>query len=433
LRDPRTRFALGLSTLAILAACGGADGTIGSADAGGVDAAGAGDAGNAVDSSTADATTTPDASAEAGLCAPLAAGATDVYVDSRFTGTSATGASACPFPTIVQGMTAAAGLTGTRTVHVAGSTPALVYKETGAVTVTANVILQGDGPSKTVVNAAGPCGAGTCAVMVAGGGTIDGVSVTSPGATGGDGIVADLASPAPIVKHVAANGSKGSGVLALGATVLGPNIVANNNGAQGLQSPVGATGVVHVLGGANSFDNNAANGVNIDGAATLIFDGGTASGNALNGVRLAGAVGAGAVSSHVITGLTALLNKNTGISASNGQSLALRSSKLLTNTTYGLFYRYAAGSVLDLGAASAGGNVFGGASIASRNAKAGIYLCASRGAGTQPADGDSWGTCPPTQTSLAGCDVAPSTYADVAYAPAVAGNPAVATSCTIGP
>ncbi len=447
-----TRLALGISTLAILAACGGSGDTLfgsddGGGDSGTGDAGGAGDSGNPADGgpsdgastpdATADASPPPDAAADAGVCAPLAAGATDVYVDSRFTGSPATGARACPLPTILKGMAAAALLSGTRTVHVAGSTPALVYGETSAVPVAANVILQGDGPAKTVLNAAGTCGSGICAVMLAGGGTIDGIAVTSPGASGGDGIVAAHASPAPVVKNVTANGCKGSGVLALGAIELGPNIVASNNGAQGVQSPAAANGLVHVVAGANSFDGNAANGVNIDGAATLSFEGGTASGNTFNGVRLFGVNAPAALTAHTIAGLTATLNKNTGISVFNSQSLTLRSSKLLTNANLGLFYIYAQGTALDLGPpGSTGGNVFGGATVADRNGKAGVYLCRARGAATQSAEGNSWAACPPTQTSMAACDVMPSAYTDVAYATAPAttpGAPVVATTCTVGP
>ncbi|HJX53259.1 MAG TPA: hypothetical protein VJ801_10880, partial [Polyangia bacterium] len=47
----------------------------------------------------------------------------------------------------------------------------------------------------------------------------------------------------------------------------------------------------------------------------------------------------------------------------------------------------------------------------------------SRGAGTQAAQGDTFAACPPTQTAVANCGAAPPAYTDVAYFPAVAGDP----------
>jgi hypothetical protein len=359
-------------------------------------------------------------------CAPLTTIATDVYVDQRFTGVAPTGVAACPFTTIAAGIAAAAGLAGTRTVHVAGAAPALVYAEAAPVAVAANLVIQGDGPAKTTISASGVCGAGTCAVGVAGGGTLDGFTVVS---SGGDGIRTEAAAPAPIVKNVSASGSKGNGIVALGGATLGPNIVASNNGGQGVAS-TGATGAVHVVAGANAFDNNGANGIDVEGAA-LTFEGGSATGNGFNGIRFGGVGGLG--NTHTVTALVAK-NNNTGISSFGSQNLTVRSSTLVTNKFEGLLFNYAAGYTLDLGkTGDAGGNVFGGATIATRNAKAGIYLCKSLGAGTQAAEGNSFAACPPTQTSLAGCDVAPAAYADVAYAPAVAGDPVVATACSVGP
>jgi hypothetical protein len=359
-------------------------------------------------------------------CVPLAGSATDVYVDQRYTGTAPTGVAACPFTTITAGMAAAATLSGTRTVHVAGATPALVYSETTRVLVGANLILLGDGPAKTKISALGNGAGAPCAVHVTGGGTLDGFTVVSPG---GDGVRADALSPAPVVKNVSAIGSTGSGVVALGAIELGPNVVASNNGGQGVLSS-GTSGVVHVIAGANAFDNNTMNGIDIEGA-TLTFEGGSASNNGFNGIRFgaAGALG----TTHAITGLVAK-GSNTGISSFNGQNLKIRSSTLLTNKIYGLLYNYAAGYTLDVGVVGdVGGNTFGGATVANRNVKAGIYLCKSRGAGTQTAQGDTFAVCPPTQTSLAGCDVSPAVYTDVAYAPAVAGDPVVAVACVVGP
>lgn len=409
---------------------GGTDGTA-DGDDGAVD-------GTPGETSPTDGTVPPDTTPppDGTACAPLAATATDIYVDKRFLGSAPTGTATCPFTTILAGIAALASLTssGTKTIHVAGATPALVYNETDAVFLNHNVILLGDGPATTMINASGGCFGGTCAVAVNGGATLDGFTVTS---SSGDGIVANLVSPSPIIKNVAATGSKGNGVSALGAVELGPNIVASKNGGQGVNSK--GTGLVHInaasVGSFNAFDNNGANGINVEGGAQLKFDGGNAGGNAFNGIRLAGLpAGGGAPPNHTVTGLIAKNNKNTGISAFGGQNLKLRSSTLLTNANIGLVYTYAGTSVLDIGLTTdKGGNTFGGATVASRNGKAGIYLCKSRGTGTQPADSDSFSVCAPTQTSLPGCDTMPTSYTDVAYAPAIAGDPVLATSCTVGP
>jgi hypothetical protein len=406
-----------------------ATGGINSAGAGG-GSAGAGAGGGGVSSGGAPTdggadATLPDAGP--GPCIALAGNATDVYVDKRYASTISTGAAGCPFTTINAGIVAAASLTGTRTVHVAGATPALVYTEAAPVAVNTNVVLLGDGPAKTTISASGTCGSGTCAVMVNGAGILDGFTVVSPG---GDGIVASLTAPAPVLRNVATIGSKGNGILSLGSIDVGPNVVASKNGGQGLAST--GAGIVHVIGSSssNAFDGNVANGIDVEGA-TLIFDGGSASGNGFNGIRL-GAAGPLATTG-TVTGLVAKNNKNTGVSSFGGQNLKLRSSTLLTNGNYGLLYSYVAGYALDLGTAiDPGGNTFG-ATRAAQNPKAGIYLCMSRGPATQPAAADTFAACPPTQTSLAGCDVAPASYTDVAYAPAVAGAPVAATSCIVGP
>ena len=339
-----------------------------------------------------------------------------------------------PFTTIAAGITAAGSLSGIRTVHVAGGTVPVVYSEASSILVTHNLILLGDGAAKTTISASGPCASssGTCGVSIEGGGTLDGFTVIS---SRGDGILTLSSSPPPIVKNVAADGSKLSGITVLGSVELGPNLSASRNGLQGVFSTGG--GIVHVnapsVGGVNAFDLNAANGIDVEGNALLRFEGGTANGNSFNGVRLSWTAGTpGAGPSHTITGLTATGNKNTGIAAFNGQNLKLRASKLQTNNNYGMFYGFVGTSALDLGTlADLGGNILGGATA--RNGKAGIYLCKSRGSGTEPAEGNTWPNCGPNQQSLSLCDATPSSYVDVAYVPAISGDPVVASTCTVGP
>lgn len=353
-------------------------------------------------------------------------------MDKRYAGAMPTGTHACPFTTIADGLKAAAGLNGMITVHVAGSSPALVYMESSSLAVASNVVLQGAGPNQTTISASGTCGNVSllCAVMLAAGATIDGFTVTS---TGGDGIVAQAGNAAPVISNVSANGSKGNGILALGSVEIGPNSSASGNGSAGVESPQGAAGVLHVVGTGNAFDKNAGNGIDVNGTAALNFEGGTASGN-FQGIRLAGVAASGGTAvTHTITSLVAQNNTGPGgVVAYNGQTIKMRSSTLTNNTVVGLFYNYVNGSTLDIGTAvSPGNNVFGGAT--SRNGGAGLRLCGVTGAASQDAEGDSWGNCPPTQTFLA-CDTAITTYSDVVYAPALtAGAPVVAATCTVGP
>ena len=400
------------------------------------DSSSASDSSSSSDSAPSDAPTSdsPPPPAEAGTCSALTAASTDIYVDSRFTGTPATGAQACPLHTIQAGLTAAKTLGGPRNVHVAGSTPALVYDETGFLIVGPGISLLGGGALTTTISASGSCmvgnTSGTCAVLVQGGGIVDGFTILSPD---GDGVwtAPPGTSPHPLVRNSAANGSKNDGIYAFGSVDLGPNIGASGNGNAGVESPAASTGVVHVIAGLNGFNENHGNGIDLSGAATLDFEGGTVSGDS-QGIR----IGTTPAGSHTITGLTAKANTGPGaVVVYGGQTLTLRSSTLVANTTTGLVYDYATGSALDLGTASStGGNTFGGMTQADRNGVAGIMLCGVPG--PQLADGDSWSTCAPTQTPFMCGGAVTGGYADVAYQYAggvvSVGGP-ISGTCSVGP
>jgi hypothetical protein len=367
---------------------------------------------------------------------PLGAGATDVYVDQRYTGSAPSGVQACPFPTITAGLGAAAMLSGTRTVHVAGATPALVYDETSSLTVGANIILEGAGPDMTTISASGACGSATCAVMVASGGALGKFTVTSPG---GDAIITEAGSPSPIVKITIASGASGNGLLALGGVELGPSFSANGNGkgvngGAGVESPQGASGVLHVIGTTNTFNDNKGNGIDVNGAAVLNFEGGTADRN-FQGLRLAGTGGA-AIVAHSVTSLTAAGNTGPGgFVAYNGQTIKLRASTLTGNSGMGLTFQYVNGGALDIGtAADPGNNTFGGATASDRNTLGGLRVCGVTAANMVTAAGDVWSACAPTQAFL-DCATTPTTYSDIDYAGALpSGQMAVkVTACTAGP
>jgi hypothetical protein len=440
----------GLIVSATLMACGGAstsqlgssaDSGPGSSSEGGVDTGttGTDSGGSQGDSSLADtgspseAGTTDTGATETGpgTCVPLGAGATDVYVDQRYTGSMPTGVQACPFPTITQGLMAAASLTGTRTVHVAGSTPALVYMEASSLDVGANLVLSGDGPGKTTIEASGTCGSTTCAVTVGGGGVLQGFTVTC---SSGSGILTTDGMPPAAVREVIASGSMTDGLLAMANVDLGPAFSANSNGAAGVESPQGAGGTVHVIGTTNTFDDNHGNGIDVSGTATLNFEGGTANGNA-QGIRLAGATAA--AGGHTITSLTATNNTGPGgVVAYGGQTITMRSSTLTGNTGVGLYYAYVGAGTLDIGTAnSSGGNTFAGATTADNNGVAGLRLCGLTATTMPVAAGDAWSSCPPTQTFADCGNTTPTGYSDIDYAPASLslGGPVAVSGCTVGP
>jgi hypothetical protein len=349
-----------------------------------------------------------------------------VYVDQRYTGSMHTGVQACPFTTLA----AAASLSGTRTVHVAGAPTPLVYAEASSLQVAANVVLSGDGPGKTTILASGPCGSGTCAVAVSGGGgVLEGFTVTC---SGGDGIHTSDGMPPAAVRAVIATGSKGDGLVAASSVDLGPGFSANANGTGGVESPAGAAGTIHVIGTTNTFDDNMGNGIDVSGTATLNFEGGTASGN-FQGIRLAGATAI--AGGHTITSLTATKNTGPGgVVAYNGQTIKMRSSTLTANTGVGLYYAYVGSSTLDIGANAAGGNTFGGATAANRNGVAGLRLCGVTAANMLTAAGDAWSGCAPAQTFADCSNAAPKNYSDVDYGPALgAGVPVAVSGCTVGP
>jgi len=442
-------FANGLLVSVALAACGGASSSLGGGDGGSESSSGGGadtgttgtdSGGPQGDSSLADTGSTSSSEGGTGdtgasetgpgTCGPLGAGATDVYVDQTYMGSMHTGVQACPFATITQGLTAAASLTGTRTVHVAGSTPALVYNEASSLHVTANIILSGDGPTKTTIQASGACGSTTCAVAVGGGGVLEGFTVTC---SGGDGIATSDGMPPAAVHEVVASGSMGNGLVAAADVELGPNFSANLNGAAGVESPMGAGGTVHVIGTTNTFDDNKGNGIDVSGTATLIFEGGSASRNA-QGIRLGGATASAA--GHTITSLTATKNTGPGgFVAYSGQTLKVRSSTFTGNTGVGLYYEYAGTSTLDIGTTNdAGNNTFAGATTTNNNGVAGLRLCGVTATSMPAAAGDAWSACLPAQTFADCGNAKPATYSDIDYAPALAsGMPVAVSGCTVGP
>lgn len=435
---------LGVTFVGTLAGCGGSEfhaGGAGGTGAGGSSAASSGGTG-------ADFTTGGQASDTGGtsadsttisppVCDVLSSDATDVYVDQRYSGATPTGSQSCPFITILDGINAPMTSGISRTIHVAGDSPALLYQEATRVLVGPGVTLLGDGADQVTISASGACASKTCAIHVQSGGILDGFQVTCPQ---GSGIVTAALQPSSqpaAVRNIIASNSAANGIVALGDVELGPGIVANGNGLPNNGHGVSAegAGLVHIHASqdtVNQFSNNAWHGINVAAGSLLQFDGGEALNNGNNGIRLDQQC-AQPPAVHVIQGLKATGNPNNGVAVYGG-SLKLRSSTLLANGHNGLSFTYAAGNQLDAGTVQEpGGNVFGGQTTSYNNTNAGTYVCNSATtASVQPFYGNDWSSCPPTQASVATCGTIPSAYADLVSAAAT--TPSVSIpACTVGP
>ena len=380
-----------------------------------------------------------DATPVDGGCPTLSSGATDVYVAS---GGKGTGTATCPFGSI-QAALAVPWTSGTgaiRTIHVAGGTPTVHYSESGALVIKQDIILKGDGPTKTRVLASGDCGSTTlqCAIWLFPGGRVEGFSISpaSPGTSNQNGVLLAAGGSAgkmPTLVDSEIVGANSNGVIAQGPGVLGPGVRTLSNKSNGVAAYSSSPGTLRIASDAtnpNAFEGNSFTGVSVGGALNLIFDGGGAASNGSQGVYLWSSGGA-----HRVTGLVAKDNKGPGLLVGAGNSLVVRSSTF-TGNTIGLSYTHGAGTeTLDLGTGTApGANQFGGISSTSRNTKAGVFVCESDSPTTQPAEGNYWSSCAPVQTLLTVCDVGSTPYADIMFKNRASGSAALSvTSCFKGP
>ena len=362
-------------------------------------------------------------------CSSLPPLAPDLYVDKTSSKPSI-GTSDCPFRTIAEatGVTWA-GVT-LRTIHVSAND----YNESNAIEIGRNIKLLGAGATATTLRHGGACpGLSTnCVVTVDPGGILDGVQVLGGGTPVVTGVSSTGGTVAPAVVRTNIRGATAiANIYVRGAADLGPNFTAN--GAVGLPGLISSgSGTIHVIGTGNAFDKNGQSGISIDGAANLIFDGGSASNNAANGVRL---VGNG---SYGLTNLDAIGNASMGITVGVNSNMKLRHSTVTQNKV-GVIALFGSSNFIDLGSASdAGGNVFTIAGTPRTNVIAAV--CVANPRSTLWAIGDSWSACPVTPTFLdGGCSFdAGSTvaYKDVYYAgsaPMPSGGWVDTNGCGVGP
>jgi len=120
------------------------------------------------------------------------------------------------------------------------------------------------------------------------------------------------------------------------------------------RSALDGAGLVHVgaIGGVSTFDNNGANGIDIEGNAALQFDGGTAQLNASTAFASADGTDGGHGPEPRHLGLTRDRNKNNGLAMYNGQNAKVRTrSSSRTRTTP--LTSHGGTSVLDIGTSGA--------------------------------------------------------------------------------
>jgi hypothetical protein len=124
---------------------------------------------------------------------------------------------------------------------------------------------------------------------------------------------------------------------------------------------------------------------------------------------------------------------HSGIVVGPDAGLVLRNSVVTKNSGHGVFWTRSTsiGSNLDIGTVTtSGGNTFGGATSANRNAKSGV--CIMSAPDTFSAAGDTWSVCPPVASSGSDCG-ATFPYADIAYMKAGAALGVTSTPCAVGP
>jgi hypothetical protein len=373
-------------------------------------------------------------------CVAISQSTLDVYVDATAPA-GGKGASSCPFRTIYDAADAPLAAGTDRIVHVRAGT----YNESGLLRIRSREtwIAEG-GVAKVTVTSSTPCSpsAASCGVLMDASSTIDGFFIEAGGVN--NGIFIYSTGAAPRIKNTTVRGAQKDGVFVTGTSAaLGPNVAVIENGYSGVV--MRGSGRLDVTGVGNRFDNNKGSYTSGIGAGifmvtgSIFLDGGASTTG--NNVGVLFDTGSGSTALQTLSQLTAQLNRGTGVIVGKGWTkFQLRKSVLTKNANFGLRLEWddTRSNDFDIGKPGLlGGNVFGGSS--QNNTKGSIFLCRSPTTGGQLADGNQWANCLPQQQMVTGCDVAPSTWADVAYFPhATVGstlgqNPVATMTCSKGP
>jgi len=359
---------------------------------------------------------------------PVKPATTTVYVDAA-AAAGGNGSAACPFRTLAEAAGTPNGA-GPRTVLIHAGT----YPEVVPIKVRSAEVYRADGSGavKVVGKGTTPCAASSgdsCTFQLDANSKLDGLTIE--GGSVANGVVASggTAAPQPSLVNTTVRSMLKDGVVVLGVGAkFGPNTHIDGNAYSGVMV---RNGRVDVTGIGNTFDGNkggtyigatyvSGSGIHVLKGASLFVDGGATANNNHTGVFF-DAGGAGGV--QTLSQLTATGNRSMGVFIAKGWQVTLRKCTLNKNTLYGLSVSYDSTTLLDIGGADMGNNVFGLASA--KNGKAGLFLCRSPKTGSQQANGCSFGSCPPTQAAVANCDAVPAAYVDVAYSPDITGGESV--------
>lgn len=287
------------------------------------------------------------AAGDAGSVCVLKTAADTVYVSTP-DGGAATNA-------IAQGIAAATALSVATAYVCVGPGK---YAESNLVVPPHVTVVGMKGPASTTISGTSTAACpqkGVCALQVHRGAALRGFTVVAPRGPDAstlpeDGIVMLPAADGserlllpPAIENVVVNGfvwngvqgtssAGGTAIVALSDADVGPDVTASHN-AQGLLSSSPGPATVHIRGTTNDFSFNGGHGLDLTGAASLIFEGGTTNSNGNCGIRLGGtaaspdggAPDSGAPLSHTIAGLTATGNGVHGVAVYiSGQLLKLQ-------------------------------------------------------------------------------------------------------------
>jgi hypothetical protein len=294
----------------------------------------------------------------------------------------------------------------------------------GALVVFGNFTLEGAGPDAVILTGESnnPCSPKTdrCTLLLNGGATLTGVTVVGSPA---DGVTAlgDAAS----IYNVRVLSAGASNIVAVGNLRIGPGVSSTNATQNGLDVAGAATVVWSVGTPTNSFDDNSSDGIWVH-SGVLIFQGGSVSGNVRVGINFVSPAEAGTVENAEIH-----RNGSGIVVTSPGLHLVVRGSDLTQNGV-GLQFDYGASprAVLDLGTdGGLAGVRFGTGDAGHPDASVGLLLCDVPADAGQPVHGVTFQTCPPSAVQTACTLTGLTGYKDIGYSSAT--NP-LSCSCEAG-
>jgi hypothetical protein len=277
------------------------------------------------------------------------------------------GSLACPFRTILAATAVArtAPIGSALTIHVKGANGGATYDEAGPVLIGARATLTSayelslPDPTTVIVRAQGTCGGGRCVVSLTDA-TLQGITVAMPNGAGNlNGIFANGAST---IEHSTASGFSVIGIVAAGASTVGPGVFANDNASDGLRVTMAANGpgagpLFKMPGGGrgNRFNGNGGHGIHVldrYGQAEIVEA--TTNNNSSVGIFIE----AEANSSHSLKNITANNNDTAGVRIPRGPAIV--NGSFNSNGIHGIYFGNGTDSGAVFGITSSEANKNGG-------------------------------------------------------------------------